>query len=86
MSQNTTNSKILKQSERIDPAYYFKKVQGLCFKKCFSPETASYDNIFSIAEKSCVDRCVFKFREAEEFGYETFQFFKLKVKEAQEEI
>ena len=81
ISNDLTTHKVLKQSERINPSYYFKKVQRLCFKKCSNPE--SYDNILTIAEKSCLDRCVCKFREAEEFGFETFQYFKLKVKEAQ---
>lgn len=75
------NKNLLPKLERIDPSYYFKKVHSICFKKCCSPE--SLDGVFSIAEKSCLERCVLKFQEAEEFGYETFQYYKLKVKQAQ---
>jgi len=67
--------------ERINPAHYFKKLQSLCFKKCANEDV--YGSFLEPAEKSCLERCVYKFQEAEEFGFQTFQYYKLKVKQAQ---
>ena len=68
--------------ERINPVQYFKKLQSLCFKKCSNNEDI-YGSFLEPAEKNCLERCVNKFQEAEEFGFQTFQYYKLKVKQAQ---
>lgn len=76
--KNFLNTKNNNKFDRIDPSYYFKKIQSLCYKKCSSPDF--HEKIISAAEKNCLDRCVFKFQEAEEFGFEAFQYYKLRIK------
>ena len=59
---------------------YFEKIEKICFKKC----GPSLNNpVLSVAEKSCLQRCVMKFKEAEQFGKDTFQYLKTKVENSQ---
>lgn len=82
--QEKKQSSNINKIERVEPAIYFRKLQKLCHKKCLTSDIAN--DVFSTAEKNCVDRCIFKFKEAEEFGYETFQYYKMRIKMNQDQI
>jgi hypothetical protein len=61
---------------------YFEKVEKICYSKCVkNPLTPLMD----LPEKSCLERCAKKFKEAEEFGSETLRYLKYKLVEAQKE-
>jgi hypothetical protein len=64
------------------PVQYFEKVEKICYSKCVkNPLTPLMD----LPEKSCLERCAKKFKEAEEFGTETLRYLKYKLVEAQKE-
>ena len=66
----------------ISPVQYFERVEKLCFNKCVRiPLTP----LMELPERSCLERCAKKFKEAEEFGSETLRYLKYKLVEAQKE-
>lgn len=82
--QDKKSSSAINKFERVEPTTYFRKIQKLCHKKCLTSDISN--DVFSTAEKNCIDRCIFKFKEAEEFGYETFQYYKMRIKMSQDQI
>lgn len=57
----------------------FEKMQDICFQKCI------YDMVapdLKPAEKSCLDRCAYKFKEALDFGEHSIRYISYKIVEA----
>ena len=54
-------------------------MQDICFKKCI------YDIVtpsLSAGEKSCLDRCAYKFKEALQFGENSLRYINYKIIDA----
>ena len=58
----------------------FDLLEEICYKKCLSNKI---NIMLNVPEKTCLTRCIFKYKEAEEFGKQTLKFIKFKVKESQ---
>lgn len=54
----------------------FEKMEELCFKKCISDIVTPS---LKAAEKSCLDRCAYKFKEALDFGENSIRYIKYKI-------
>lgn len=55
------------------------KVESLCFKKCiYSMNSPS----LSHAEKNCLDRCTYKFKEAVDYGHNLLLYINHKVRDS----
>ncbi len=55
------------------------KVESMCYKKCiYSLNTPA----LNYAEKNCLDRCAYKFKESIEFGHHLLLYINFKVREA----
>ena len=55
------------------------KVESMCYKKCiYSLNTPA----LSYAEKNCLDRCAYKFKESIDYGHHLLLYINFKVREA----
>jgi len=55
------------------------KVESICYKKCIhSLNTPS----LSYAEKNCLDRCAYKFKEAVDYGHNLLLYINHKVRDS----
>jgi len=55
------------------------KVESMCYKKCiYSLNTPA----LSFAEKNCLDRCAYKFKESIDYGHHLLLYINFKVREA----
>src|SRR5688572_914757 len=55
------------------------KMETICYKKCiYALNTPG----LSHAEKSCLDRCACKFKEAIDYGHNLLQYINYKVRES----
>lgn len=69
----------LKQDNKEPIPVDVSKIESICYKKCiYSLNTPS----LSYAERNCLDRCAYKFKEAVDFGHNLALYINYKVRDA----
>jgi hypothetical protein len=58
----------------VDTTTYFRQVARTCEKQCIKSFNLYTEDI---AEKSCLHRCAYKFRDAYSFGQESLKQLKI---------
>jgi hypothetical protein len=85
-SQNELHKRASENSNinEKEPIYaHIGEIQRICLKKCVNN---LIEPLLNPAEKSCLDRCAFKFRETLEFGHNLLLNIDFKIRDTNNNI